>query len=39
MIANEFKKLQASDEELISGESSSSIHLATRRENHRAFNR
>jgi len=38
MIANEFKKLRA-EEELTSGGSSSSIHSANRRENHRAFHR
>jgi len=38
MIVNEFKKLQA-DEEMASGGSSSSVHSANRRENHRAFNR
>jgi len=36
MLANEFKKLQADDEEM---GSSSSLHKTNRRENHRAFHR
>jgi len=40
MVANEFKQLQAEDEEaMASGGSSSSIHHANHRNDHRAFNR
>jgi len=39
MFANEFKKLQADEEEIASGGSSSSIHNSNRRSDHRAFHR
>jgi hypothetical protein len=39
MLANDFRKMQADEEELASGGSSSSIHNGKRQEDHRAFNR
>jgi len=39
MFANEYKKLQADEEEIASGGSSSSIHNSNRRSDHRAFHR
>lgn len=39
MIANEFRKLQAEEEEMASGGSSTSIDYIKQRENRRAYQR